>query len=236
MMVKTYPERIIREEAFINALGRITIRFALLEELITDCINILLGGESASIVTAGLPFSRSLTMLKALYMQKFKIAQDKELPVSFKEMLAKAEKANELRNRIVHSFWHKGDTKGSLERIKKQLSKRGLKIDIEQVDVEELNNIAEDIEKAAYAAQQFTWKILEKYMTYQISPMDGAVFLDTKPVFAWLNVEGAVGYELALSKAYPSIDYSISKMGNDCVRDTRYKCETPLERNTTYYW
>ena len=45
-MVKTYKERIINEEAFINAMGRITIKFALIEELVTDCINILIGGRS----------------------------------------------------------------------------------------------------------------------------------------------------------------------------------------------
>ncbi len=236
-MVKTYQERIIDEEAFINTIGKITIRFALLEELITDCINILIGGEAASIFTARLSFSRSLDILDALYRQKYSIGQNEDLSGILKELITQAQEAENLRNTIVHSIWHRGDTEESLTRIKRNVKRnKGLIIDTEQMNVHDLEKIANSIENAAYSAQEFTWEILKDYITYQISPANDAVFLNAKPEFIWQRVEGAIGYELSIAKRWDFIENSVSKMGDDCVRDTKYKCEIPLEQNTEYYW
>ena len=235
-MVKTYQENLIDEEAFINAIGKITIKFALLEELVTDCINILIGGEAATIITARLPFPRSLNILGALYRQKCNIGQDEDLPSSLKDLLVKAQEAEKLRNTVIHSIWHRGSTEESVTRIKRDVDrKKGLKIDTEQVNVQDLNNVADIIKNAVYTAQEFTWEILINFITYQISPSDGAI-LDVKPKFTWQKVDGAIGYELTISKRWDFIENSISKMGDDCIRDTEYTCEIPLERNTTYYW
>ena len=235
-MVKTYRERRIDEEAFISAIGNITIKFAGLEELITGCINILIGGEVASVVTVGLPFSRSLTILGALYRQKHNIGQDEDIPNHLTELLKQAEKAGEERNKIIHSIWYSGDTQETLTRIKRNVSRnKGLKIDTEQVTIQDLNNVSNIIENAVYTAQEFTWELLMNYITYQILPLEGAV-VDVKPELSWRRVEGAIGYELTIAKESNFIENSVSKMGEDCIRSTEYKCEIPLEHSTTYYW
>ncbi|MFC1964199.1 hypothetical protein ACFLV1_02335 [Chloroflexota bacterium] len=169
-------------------------------------------------------------------MQKYKTEQDENLPDILKETLSQANQANKLRNKILHSFWHKGDTKDTLERIKRQLGKKGLKIDTEQVNVQELLNAANFIEYAAHTAQEFTWEILSKYTTYPISPADRAVFSDARPEFTWKSVDGAVGYELIIAKMPDFIESSVPKMEDNCIRDIKYLCKEPLDLNATYYW
>jgi hypothetical protein len=236
-MVKTYKGIPIEGEACIFAIGEITINFALLEELIADSINVLTGGEAASIFTTSLSFPRLLDILGAVYRQKHRIGEKEKLPNNLQELLKKAKEAEELRNKITHSIWHGGDTDESLTRIKRKVDRdTGLKIVTEIMKAQDLNKIAGIIENTVYLAQEFTFEILQKYRTILILPADQALLSDIKPEFKWLNVDGAIGYELSISKKYPIIEYSISKMGDDFIRDTKYTSELPLERGVEYFW
>lgn len=235
-MVRTTWEIMDKDEAFIKALGLITSRYALLEELIIGCINIIVGGECASIVTAGIPFSRSLNILGALYRQKYKLTRDEDYPVLLKKLLTQAENAEEERNKIVHSMWQNTHIKEMLIRTKRNISrKKGLKIDREMVSIQDLNNVADIIQDSVEMALSFTHEILGRYVVVLISPADGAV-LDTKPKFAWQPVEGAVGYDLLISERQDFTELTIFKSGANVIRSTTYTCEIPLQKNRTYYW
>lgn len=237
MNIKNRNERPVNKEDIAKAIGDITLKFSLLEEIISNCISVLLGREGGIIVTAGLPFSYSLRILKALYIQKYNIGQDDDLPEKVKEMFIEVERANKSRNTIMHSFWHKGDTEESLKRIKKQLSKRGLKIIAEQVDTEELVRIANEIERAAKSAQEFTWEIIrEKFTVKPILPLNGAIIHDREPELSWQELEDAVEYELQISNSANMLDIIVDMTGINSVRRTKYKCGITLDHNHKYYW
>lgn len=232
-MARTYWDIMDKDESFIKALGKITSRYALLEELITGCINILLGGEGAAIVTAGLPFYRSLNILGALYRQKYNITQDEDYPMQLKELLSQAENAEEERNKVIHSIWKSSHIKESLIRIKRNISrKKGMRIDTEIINVQELNDVADIIQNCVKSALEFTYEILNRYYITTISPADHAI-LDTKPEFSWQKVEGATGYELMIYEDPACFKCTLSKKD---IKDTKYKCEITLEQNLTYYW
>ncbi len=238
-MTENGRERSLIEESLVKSIGRITIYFSMLEELIKNCVNMLIGGEGARIVTARLTFPDLLNFLGVLYRQKLNIKQDEDSPSNLRELLVAAKTAKDQRNNVIHSIWkiRIGDVEKPFTRIKRKvIKKKGLKIDVQQMNVLELNIILLMIKDAIDKARKFTQELLMSYITLPISPADGAIFSDEKPEFTWLSVKGAVGYELALTTKYPDIDYSISKMGANLIQNTQYKCETPLERNTTYYW
>lgn len=238
-MTEHVRDRIVIEESLVKSIGRITVYFSMLEELIKNCVNILIGGEGASIVTARGKFPDLLNLLSSLYRQKLDINLDKDSPDNLRELLKAAETAEKQRNDVIHSIWNirVEDVGKPFTRIKHKVSKRkGLKIDVQQMNVLELNVILLMIKDAIDKARKFTRELLMSYITLLISPADGAVFSRERPEFTWLSVKGAIGYELALTTKYPDIDYSISKMGANLIRNTQYECETPLQRNTTYYW
>lgn len=235
-MVRTTWEIMDKDESFMKALGKITSRYALLEELIIGCINILIGGECASIVTAGLPFSRSLTILGALYRQKYNIEQEQDYPEPLKSLLTQAGYAEEERNIIIHSMWQSTRIKELLIRTKRNVSrKKGLRIDRKLVRIKDLNDVADIIQNAVEAALFFTYEILARYIPTLISPADGSL-VDTKPELSWLPVEGTVGYEVAISVNPGFTELAIFKSDATAIRNSTYTCEITLQRNRTYYW
>ena len=237
-MVRTTWEIMDKSESFMKALGKITSRYALLEELIIGCINILVGGECASILTAGLPFSRSLTILGAIYRQKYNLTQDEDYPVLLKKLLTQAEKAEIERNNMIHSMWQSTRIRGALIRTKRNITrKKGLKIEWEIILIQDLNKTADIIQKAVETALDFTYEILKKYITSLLYPTNGA-FVDSKPKFSWLPVDGAIGYELVVSERPTFTEFTdlSSENDTDSIRSTTYACEIPLQQNRTYYW
>jgi hypothetical protein len=235
-MVRTTWEIGDKSESFLKALGKITSRYALLEELIIGNINILVGGDCASIVTAGLPFSRSLTILGAIYRQQNNLEENDEYPPLLKKLLTQSEKAEEERNKIIHSMWQNTHIRGALIRTKHNISrKKGLKIDREIVSPANLNDVADVIQNAVELALNFMQDILRKYVLTLITPPDAAL-VDSKPKFSWLPIEGAIGYELIISEKTDFSEPNIFKSSFSPIKGTTYTCEIPLHQNKTYYW
>ena len=235
-MPNPYKNKMIDNEAFTRAMGNITIKFALLEEFVTDCINILLGIEGADVITAGLTFPRSLNILKALYKQRYNIKRDDDIPSEYKTMFSQASEANDRRNTFIHSFWNQGNTQDSIERIKKQLNSKGIKTDIEQVDIQEINNTVNFIESTALLAQEFTQYILQKYTTVLISPAAQAVLINGNPKLKWTQVPGAAGYELQIVSSPDFSNIVVDATGINSIKDTIFEFKTTVGRNNTYYW
>ncbi len=214
-------------------MGKITVKFGLIEELIIDCINILMGIEGASVVTAGLAFSRLLAMLKALYMQKYNIGRDDDLPNYAKEMFSQVTNVNEKRNQFVHSYWHKGKTQDSLERIKRQIDRKGLKIDNEQIDIPKIEDVANYIESVVYLVYKFSLHIRQ---TVLISPPNGAVISDGKIELVWQEVPNAVAYELLIATSPDFPIPVVNATGSNSIRNTTFKYEATTGENMTYFW
>ncbi len=235
-MFKTTWYIMDKDESFIKALGLITSRYALLEELIIGSINVMVGGECAGILTAGLPFSRLLTMLGALYKQKYNETGDEDYPDILKSLLTQAENAEEERNKIIHSIWQKTPFTDKTIRTKRNISrKKGLKIDTEIVSAQELNDVADTVQNAVESALGFYYDILSRYTTMLIFPWDRA-FVDTKPEFAWAQVEGAISYDIVISEKSDFNENSLFKHGDDSLKDTKFICDILLHQKTIYYW
>ena len=68
------------------------------------------------------------------------------------------------------------------------------------------------------------------------SPKAGARGMPIKPVFQWSAVAGADSYELIVSADASLANPSILKTGAYALPTTAWKCNTPLNHDTTYYW
>ncbi|MBA7688490.1 hypothetical protein ES703_96972 [subsurface metagenome] len=68
------------------------------------------------------------------------------------------------------------------------------------------------------------------------SPKAGARGMPIKPVFQWSAVAGADSYELIVSADASLANSSILKTGAYALPTTAWKCNTPLNHDTTYYW
>lgn len=232
-MTDIYQRQIINDESVLKSLGKITLAYSFLEELVTDCIIILLDSDGAHIITTGLSFSRSLAILKALYLKKYPGDRDKEIHLS--NLVNRSEQAHQKRNQLIHSFWRRDETTGTLLRIKHQVNKRGFSTDSEQIDINELSLVADEIEDIASVVQEFMDSLLAKYTTYQISPADQAVAFES-PVFQWTRVENALSYEIQVARDPTFMNLLIDATGNESVQETTYQSPIPFEPFKVYYW
>ena len=68
---------------------------------------------------------------------------------------------------------------------------------------------------------------------FQVNPVDGAVLIDTYPLFAWKPIPMAISYELQLC---PFEDFSSEIISSGPIVGTTYRASEMLRDRTTYYW
>jgi hypothetical protein len=225
------------EEGFIIAIGRITLQYSLLESLIQNCANILIGGEGAGIATAKLSMQNLLDTLSALYRQTNIISNIRKSIDKLDELLLIVTVATEQRNKIVHSLWYirVNDPNKPLTRVKKNLKRKtGLSIDREQMDIEDLNKVIKIISNAVAYTQDFINDILSNFGVVLTSPADKTSCpQDVQIEFYWLKVEGAIGYELQIVDKSTLI---ATTSGIIFVTNNKYIFKEPLKKGTTYFW
>jgi len=79
------------------------------------------------------------------------------------EILNRAVKAEENRNRIIHSFWGPGHTSGSITRIKTTAKKAaGLKHQFEQMRAADLDGVADSMAAVSDEIQKFMFSQLRQ--------------------------------------------------------------------------
>jgi hypothetical protein len=133
-----YPEHL-------QALGLITVHFALLEFTMASFVWALLDADdrTGSIVTAPQSFRNLTSLVSALFQEK---QHDAGHVKELNELLAKIAGLEERRNEITHSLWGRGDGKETLIREKVTARRgKGYKLITEEVRAESLQAIGADL-------------------------------------------------------------------------------------------
>jgi hypothetical protein len=70
----------------------------------------------------------------------------------------------------------------------------------------------------------------------EVSPLSGATDVPISPAFAWNSVAKATGYEFILSRDSEFVDVVASKLGDNALPTTAWKCDIGLDYSTSYFW
>src|SRR2546426_3543465 len=139
----------------LRAIGRITVNFVLLEQSIAFLVWQLIGAQQrvGQAITSELSFRQLVALASSLHRQ-FDVVGDAS--DQLEEILNRAVKAEENRNRIIHSFWGPGHTSDSITRIKTTAKKAaGLKHQFEQMRAADLDGVADSMAAVADEIQRF---------------------------------------------------------------------------------
>ncbi len=129
----------------LRSIGRITVNFALLEEILSLCIRALMKSEQqvGHIITAGLSFKQKVALFSSLY--RYKVHSTEE-PAELKNLLSRVAQAEEKRNATIHAIWGPGTTKETVTRVKTTAKRSsGLKLHFQEMSVQDLDEIADFI-------------------------------------------------------------------------------------------
>lgn len=110
------------------------------------------GKRLGQIVTAELSFRQKINLLSSIYRDK--LNNSTEL-AELDRVLAQAAQAEQKRNIVVHSVWTAYAAKETVARIKATAKRRskGLKLEIKNMSVEDLEDVANYIANVAYEVQ-----------------------------------------------------------------------------------
>lgn len=162
--IATYEERVGAPDEFHAVIGRISINFSVLEETLSKCIIKILGhtDDIGNILTSELSFRNKTALFCSLYLKlrdKYEFNEFKNFELEHFKLLVKAlNKAEDLRNQVIHSSFGTGLSNGNKKIIRTKITskqKTGLKIINEETDVIKLFNIADYIIYVAYCIDEF---------------------------------------------------------------------------------
>lgn len=139
----------------LEAIGRITVNFALLESTVGFFAWMLLGTDQrlGQAVTAEASFRNQVALVSSLFRIR---SADKSLVEGLDVVLKSALAAEERRNAITHSVWAAGAGGRTITRIKTTAKvAKGLKHQSEQMTADDLSTIAEQIAEAAGNVQEY---------------------------------------------------------------------------------
>lgn len=149
-------------DAYLKAIGAITVEFADLEFSIVDSISVLMFEENlklAALSVGGDSFDTLLLKLTKMFMFRF---SDEMLLKEFKGIVDRLKNIQEQRNKYLHSFWFIDKNK-MITRLKfsRKLNKQKSVGDIENTAVETLFDFAKGIRKVKYDLLRFIFKTVE---------------------------------------------------------------------------
>ena len=148
------------DDAFLAAIGAVTVEFATLESQLDSALALLLVGNNlehqalASIVTAELSFKACVHLFGSLHRHRFPDQDDTDL----KALCAEVSAAADARNVIAHSTWAPAE-EGKVLRIK-TTSKGLLKRQFERLTVSDIQKIAASTHRAAEHVLNFSLRSL----------------------------------------------------------------------------
>jgi hypothetical protein len=137
-----------------QAIGRVTVNFALLEHIVSSFIWGFLGDQlKGEIVTAELSFRSQVALLSSLHKH---CVNDPQKNAELEELLKRALSLEEKRNIIVHSYWGTGSKDDTITRLKTTAKiSKGLQHQLEEVSVGDLDRIADEIGVLSFDVQSF---------------------------------------------------------------------------------
>jgi hypothetical protein len=141
-------------------IGDITVSFAAQESFMQDILTTLVDKENwdtGGILGTYLSFGNLRGALISLY--KARHGENGDFHV-LKELMVKAGKIEEERNRITHSTWGSGNTPDSITRIKKiAREKHGFMVQVQPYDAHMLSSFASNIRSLASDVFDFWLKL-----------------------------------------------------------------------------
>ncbi len=150
----------ILSDEHLRELGRLTAAFSSLEYGVASTVMYFMKAEHSvgHIMVARVPFARLLDLLTALGRLRFQ--DDAEQLERCLSVVKAADDAASRRNAIVHSagFFNVGPRgfTGRAARVKATIRrKHGLKYDMEEIDPEDLAEVADLVERAAGSVYEF---------------------------------------------------------------------------------
>jgi hypothetical protein len=132
------------DEAILLALGRVTVEFQRMEQILVFLIQVLIDPDPriGRIVTTQLSFQRICDMCLALFLYRTKA---EELHHELANLVNRAKEAEQQRNSYVHSWWSiqaTNDDTRPVGRFKSRLKKGEWTLDSEIIDAFKLDELA----------------------------------------------------------------------------------------------
>jgi hypothetical protein len=137
----------------LEAIGDITVSFAMLESVLQGLVHTLLGTRLAiaQTVTAEISFKGLRALAASLWIERYGKAQ--ALTVDFLKLMTRIRAVEEKRNQVTHSLWAANE-EGLVLRIKRTAKEtRGLELKYDQVAPADLAKIAGEIKRVASEVQ-----------------------------------------------------------------------------------
>src|SRR5690349_18336973 len=132
---------------YLAQIGMITANFAILENALSNAIIFLLELDvrDGKIMTVELSFRHKVNLIDSLYRERI---TDQALLDKLKEILRSTGQVEERRNQITHSIWGYDPDADEVIRMKRTAKRGGLKEQGEVMTVDQLKNVADEIDLA----------------------------------------------------------------------------------------
>ncbi|WP_369160801.1 hypothetical protein [Candidatus Thiodiazotropha sp. LNASS1] len=156
----SFEEAVGSADPLNDAVGRIAMNFGELEEVLSSCINHLLGTEPeiGLIITSEMSFKAKVHVLASLVKKEYEINELKISHSDFKDLLYMCTKSEELRNKLLHSSWIYDHSKSHVEIRRRKTSakmKHGYKQDEEPLTPGQVLEMADYIITTAMYLEDF---------------------------------------------------------------------------------
>jgi len=135
-------------ETGLTKLGECIVQFQRIEEVLSICISSMIGRSRiiGEIVTTEMSYRAKVSVYRALFIYHY---GSDLLHKDISELLARLNWAEQERNSMVHSLWDASEKfPETIKRSKAACSKKGLKVNMEHItpeDIEDLANLYEGI-------------------------------------------------------------------------------------------
>lgn len=152
---QTFEERIGDPDKFDASLGSIVEGFSFLERTLSNVIILLLDvtNEVGNIITAELSYKNKINLFSSLFKNNIDIFKkvQSDIETQFKELLSLCNKAEEIRNQIIHSSYV-----ANRYRVKVTAkAKKGLNKHVEEVNPDYLLDIYDFIVNVGISVEEF---------------------------------------------------------------------------------
>jgi hypothetical protein len=161
------------DKSISNDVGLVAVNFSFLEMYVTSFLWGLLSDDSeiSQMITSQLSFRKLLDLLDNLFRHKVK---DVKCIQKMETLITAARKAEEDRNKIMHSMWMSKDPSGNeLQRIKFSFKSGKAKVNKDDILIADgIKNIANEIGNTAVGFSTFLVQLAnEKIVRLDISPL-----------------------------------------------------------------
>ncbi|NOU20531.1 MAG: hypothetical protein HOO93_01855 [Methyloglobulus sp.] len=146
-------------------IGRITVRWAEVEDVLAILVSSLLNDfqRYTRIVATELSYRNLTNLILSLYRERH--GEDDDFS-HLKELIGKADKVEQDRNKITHSTWYSAGTPHLVTRIKKT-AKRKYSSNIENYDPESFRKISDEIVEIKQELVALIQSLIEKGKAFE---------------------------------------------------------------------